>query len=58
MGADFLAALSQLKQGLGPSFHEPCIKLERDLTCCLKSLQAKTVDNKYAYMVVKRINCL
>lgn len=58
MGADFLAAVSQLKQGLGPNFHEPCIKLEKELAHCLKSLQAKTMDNKYACMDIKRINCL
>jgi len=56
MGAGLLAAVSQLKQGLGPNFHEPCIKLEKELARCSKSLQAKTVDNKYACMDVKRIN--
>lgn len=42
MGADFLAAVSHLKQDLGPNFHEPCIKQEQQLVHCLKSLQAKT----------------
>lgn len=57
VGADFLVALSQLKEGLGPSFHEQCIKLEKEVAFCFKSLQAKTVVNKYACMDVKRINC-
>lgn len=55
MGADFLRAVPQLKQGFG---HEQCIKLEKDLGHCVKSLQVKTVDNKYVCMDVKRINCL
>lgn len=58
MGADFFAAVSQLKQGLGPNFHEACVKLEKELAHCLKNLQAKTVENKYACMDVKRIHCL
>lgn len=58
MGADFLRAVPQLKQGFGPCFHEQCIKLEKDLGHCVKSLQVKTVDNKYVCMDVKRLNCL
>lgn len=34
------------------------MKLEEEVAHCLKSLQAKNVDNKYVCVDVKRINCL
>lgn len=56
--AGFLRALLQLKQGFDPCFHGQCIKLEKKVDLCVKSLQVTTVDNKYVCMAVKRINFL
>lgn len=50
-------AVSQLK-GLGPNSPKSHMKLEEEVAHCLKSLQAKNVDNKYVCVDVKRINCL
>lgn len=58
IGAGFLRALPQLKQGFDPCFHGQCIRLEKEVDHCMKSLQVTTVDNKYVCMDVKRINFL